>query len=549
MSNNLELSCRDFAYALKPLIKKLPFLGDPCTNPNAVIFSTLGSFLDDDEKKGVEEAKKMMTTCHDSVCGTGPHATLTITCDQVKKIVSTLLSDEVKVLITQYSPSPVPELLKYIKSTDDICSFLNRLGKENINDLLGFLDVILKAKVPERNKENIRVVLDCLCPNIPNKLNCNQIKSLMQYIITNQAKISALLPEAKKQIFDLIIPYIMDSSEICMVLRLIGPTYLDELFKYIHFPISKKYILECVCPDMDKPLNCTEVKQILEKVIKDPNLIKYLPKGFTITKPEDICILKNFKSTSPDIQNLIKSVISSNEFKCICPDDKPTPGPIEPKPDTKKAIVPHKYNKPIVYATLLILAGLMFIPLLVILFSKKEWGPKMALLGILILTNLIFFLIILKINPKCIYKPCPISGDKWVSVKGRYVGQYDYNISSYNGSISAVIDIIDDNRIKINSLKCTGKGCPKHNLIDDCKDNTIVYLDTKNKTAAGYQLYGKCIDNLMKIPTAGGEKAVTGIWFVREKNEIKLQLGLNICIKNIGCIGLIPLISLKKIEK
>ena len=53
----------------------------------------------------------------------------------------------------------------------------------------------------------------------------------------------------------------------------------------------------------------------------------------------------------------------------------------------------------------------------------------------------------------------------------------------------------------------------------------------------------------MKIPTAGGEKAVTGIWFVREKNEIKLQLGLNICIKNIGCIGLIPLISLKKIEK
>ena len=237
--------------------------------------------------------------------------------------------------------------------------------------------------------------------------------------------------------------------------------------------------------------------------------------------------------------------------KCICPKlGQKIPSPSPPPPG--KSVKPLKWKKLQFVVFGILLAIVTFIVLLIVgLTVHLHAANRLALLGIILCTSVVLFVVLLWANPGHLFRyPKLNAGDDWKIIPGTYTGSK----TMFGVTIGARVELGKDNKITIDTLACKGKmGCPgpevdgSHNLIDKCQSK-VVSIDTSTKEAQGYRLTGECIDELYNIKTADKSPAVKGIWIQRHGNDYNLLIYLHVCgLPILGCVDPQMIVGVKKV--
>jgi hypothetical protein len=296
-------------------------------------------------------------------------------------------------------------------------------------------------------------------------------------------------------------------------------------------PSQYSFIIKCICPDLDmnKPLNCSKINEIVNALLNLPGVKDEI--GIDITSSNKCDVLQKLIDSDIKFVDIIYGEIIKilppavtpprrkiiEAINCLCPNLKPYKPPVTPDEPTNDKL---KYNKFIIIISCIISVLFVFISygLLSLLF-KPSSNIKLFMI-ILILTTITLSLLIFY-NVKCIFKPCVKSGETWVPVQGRYQGKK----SVLGVSITADIFVNKNNTITLNNLSCDGKNCIFENLIENCSD-PVVNINL-SRTNFGYQITGSCVDKIYNIKSAG-KQVVKGVWIGKNNDTLFLNVKINV---------------------
>jgi hypothetical protein len=314
---------------------------------------------------------------------------------------------------------------------------------------------------------------------------------------------------------------------------------IDKIVTKIR-PYCKRFVAKCSKGLCDEPnndhlsLTCDDAKKIVNEILNDKNVQTYL-QPFNINSDNKCEILE--KMTHGDVnkvvsiithamakyipnidQEVLKSIVT-----CICPNFIHK-DPVDP-------IVPVKtdnYNKPAIMFSLMILCifGLAAFIFYLYFFNAK-FSTKIVFAGILICLIITVFLILIYKNSNCRYKFCPVSGDDWVPVEGKFQGK-----KSMFGrvTVNVKLELYKDNTARIDVLSCEGNSCPMKNLISKCVGGSIVNINIDEKTTNGYSLHGECLNKIKELKASDGKTVIQGAWVVRQGKVISVQLFIHVIV-------------------
>ena len=412
---------------------------------------------------------------------------------------------------------------------DIICDVVKKyLTKTNLSEKL-------KYKIIELCPYIIEQCGSTICKNDDNtfSLNCKDIEEIF-YLILEEPEIIKKLPP------DIVI----DKNNVCKIIRFIynlGIDFSKIIYSFSKTKLDYNSILNCVCPDLDIPLNCKEISIIINDFLNNKKSQEFIEKniGFSMNSENKCQVLQNIvneteKHPSIFIHKILKEELEKTPeyipkleklkyiIDCICPhlsinEDIHDNG----NDQTEKQENNQKHKN--VYRKINITV-LIFTSIILTIILSKFYNTK-----IVIITSLILLILLLIINPYCLFKTCISGGKDWKRIEGNFKGSK----SMFGITININVNIHKDNSIKINTLTCDGEHCPFKTLSKECFDskNTI---QTKNKYNFGYKIEGKCIDELYNIKK-GDNKIIKGIW-ISQENKRKIHFTISILTKVLGVI-------------
>jgi hypothetical protein len=314
-------------------------------------------------------------------------------------------------------------------------------------------------------------------------------------------------------------------------------------------------ITKCICPNLilGKKIDCDQVNNIITAVLEQPTIIKAIRdnSGMEITNKNKCEILQSLIDTGVNLENSLYSILEekldpqyvptkeklSEMIKCICPNLKktpsPPPGPTPPGPtppgpgpsrpqnseDTTHVI----YNKINIILVSIVLFILAIIIQVIMNVTNHGLSSRWSNFLLLLIVAAIIIFILIKINYKCLFKACISSGKDWKPLDSKYKGSK----SMLGITVSAELEVRQDNTIKLNKLECDGN-CPFKNLLQDCK-NPNANIGTI-KTNYGYALSGPCIDVIYEF-NHDNSKIVRGIWIAQNNpNDVQFNIKINVPI-------------------
>ena len=255
-------------------------------------------------------------------------------------------------------------------------------------------------------------------------------------------------------------------------------------------------------------VSCDNLKKIMNTLFKNET-------SFPNFEEQEICdflendgenninqLLSNNPTINKKLQYLFPEIKTNLPImvKCICPKFEQT------------------YNKSIIRlsAATIILIGIIITVVSVMFLHTR--GIYVFIIWVILL---LVYLSLLIINPKCIFKTCLEKSEDWKPVEGYFKGTK----TLLGVTIKLDINIKKDNTAILNVLTCDGNACPSKNMIDKCSNKNVNI--SKIKTRMGYSIVGSCIDQIKNIKTSDGSTIVKGLWMVRKKGYIKIQLFLH----------------------
>lgn len=184
-----------------------------------------------------------------------------------------------------------------------------------------------------------------------------------------------------------------------------------------------------------------------------------------------------------------------------------------------------------IYLSIVTILGL--IATAIVSFSlRRHNGIQFFIFSLLLLFTIWVNSMIINANPFCIFKACLKNSDDWVPISsGVYVG---YN-SILGVKINMQLTFLQNNKVQLDTLKCSGSICPAKDLLDYCQGKKIIDISTE-KTQYGYILTGQCLDEIIKATNV-----IENIWAVKTDNGISVQVLLKI-----GAVRLNIMVPLSK---
>ena len=459
-----------------------------------------------------------------------PPGPITPDCDKLNKITSVMILPAInKKLGTNLTRQNIDELCNiiYLFDTDELISLLKT-------------NKILPNALP------LNDMLNCACKN--NKIpKCETVNILFTKLISYQLIVEFL----ENNNFT---PDILSSDNISIILRILtnGGSNTDNIINILENFITKnlsmnindiknilpndnlKFIIQCLCPDIDSTITCDDVKNLLKVILTNENAFKkILDKNginnldnINITN-DNICDLLSILDTDDKVDNMLQNLfinypifqglITSKQINdilnCIC--DNRNKKPVVPAPPSIQPVAPstHNYNLIIYISILMFMISL--IPISMVYFGK--FTQKVLWIVFILGFFILLTTIIILINPNCVFKLCPTEKDKWVMPeKGIYSGSK----TMFYGKMNVNVTIDDKNNIILNQLTVDKGSIIYPNGRDfllNCTNKNVYVGDTKSDN--GYPVQGECIDNIYKhIPI------IKGIWVYRTNQQIIVQV-------------------------
>lgn len=302
-------------------------------------------------------------------------------------------------------------------------------------------------------------------------------------------------------------------------------------------------IVNCACPklDMNKELECSSVTNIIDAVLGEPSVQKIIKDeaGVEITDRNKCDILQQMVDAGIEPEKLLYEAIKEQlgeaytpereklheAIKCLCPGLKPKKHDDD---DGGEDAPPGKNNVPVIYNKITIfflgvlVLGIALLLQLIMHLTGFHLRPEfLNFLFVFVILTLVGYILVKK-NPRCLFKACINAGKDWESITGKFKG----NKSILGITVNAELEVLNDNTARLIRLGCKGRNCPFSNLLDKCKD-PIIRIN-KEKTVYGYALKGECIDTIHNYAST-----VQGLWVIQGKNDISLNVKVNVPVTGI----------------
>jgi len=156
---------------------------------------------------------------------------------------------------------------------------------------------------------------------------------------------------------------------------------------------------------------------------------------------------------------------------------------------------------------------------------KEALSYRLSVLFGMICLGVLVGVIVMKVNPKCLFKNCYRSSGDITKMTGSYSG----SLEMLNVSVNADITLDGESGGVITNVGCKGNSIPKDlngNLVSNhCNNNGKFTYGAKSMP--GYVLVGSCIDSLYSIKSSGSQM-IKGLWLGVDNGTPYLTVSLDI---------------------